>query len=246
MNAKHLSVPLYVRIPASLKRNLALMARIRRTSMSAQIARILEEQSPTFVATDLKLQSTELQLNLCKKMLEMMERVISHSASKLTASTGVLQLKQLAEQILKQKKERELKLKDIRHRLETPKTRRVSSSPSLHIGFNMHPDVDMIPRQLEVCERRRHNLCAAISSRPRGTKAQLAVALKCTPPYLSQMLSPPGSRGHRNISAEVARKLEQALRLKKGELDRIEPKLAIVELNHAISELTKVNKTLGR
>ena len=100
--------------------------------------------------------------------------------------------------------------------------------------------------QLRPAVRRWTNLQSALAGRPKGTKKRLAQELGRAPAQISQLLSSPNSPNHRSITPATARKLEIALNLETGALDRIERQLSVTEILEAALDLEATLTSLDK
>lgn len=247
MNAKQINVPLFVRIPRALVQRLKRSASIKNTSMSVEVARILDEGIHASLPLELKHQANAIWMKLYKSQFEILETVILDTASHIQDGAGAADaLLSLGNTIRAMRNQRQQAAQGFQREQEN---RQASLAESTHQSAGVfaviQPDyATRAPERLGKDEWRRRNLIEELESRGYGAQARLAVSFGCTRGYISQLVAEPGSKGHRSITKEAARKIEVALELDDGVLDNMPPASDVEKILHAAGELDKVARSI--
>lgn len=214
--------------------------------MSSEVARILEEGIEASFPLELKHQADAINTKLYKLQLETLESLVLHTTNKVDGAEAAKALRSLRSGILKLRKQRqqaaqdlEIQLKERREGLEE------SPKPVLGAFAALDPAYPIsAPGRLSKSEWRRRNLHEELVAKGHGARSRLAESLKCTRGYVSQLLVEPGAKGHRSITAKTARRIEIALHLQNGALDKVPPVSDLEGLLHSAGELSKVLRTI--
>lgn len=214
--------------------------------MAVEVTRLLGEQLAYESEARIRRPPDDPLVMLCKRQLAMLEEfilkwVIPEKPAEAIESIRLLQtnIKDLRNRREKSSTEAQLLLHERATARATPVSKQDPFAALLR-GCQEDKSQHNLP------ERRRLNLLAELNKRPRGTRSLLAKAMGRTLPQLSQLISDPASKCHRTISDDVARTMELALRLKRGELDRIELRPHVVSIQKSVAQLTAVAKKLRR
>lgn len=210
--------------------------------MSSEVARILEEGIEASFPLKLKHQADAIEAKLYKSQCEALESLVLHITDKKDGAEAAQALRSLRSGILELRKQRqqaaqdlELQLKERRARLEESIKPALGAFAALDSAYAIST-----PGRLSKSEWRRRNLHEELVAKGHGAQSRLAESLKCTRGYISQLLGEPGDKGHRSITAKTARRIEVALHLKNGALDKVPPASDIEGLLHSAGELSKV------
>lgn len=238
---------LFVRIPSTLKKRLARSAWTHGTSLSKEVARLLGEQLPLDLPSDVMLSHLKMQCAMQSSQLKMLEHSIIGLADKVGSREGQRQLRELGES-LKANQARRLQ---VRENIAAESSARLEAQAAARAASPFAPliapaSASKSPGQLEVFERRRANLLAVLSSSPHGTKTRVARAVGKTPAWLSHFLAVPGSKQHRSISASTARSLEAALGLKERDLERLARTSLDVQAHRVSTAVSQIRNRLKR
>lgn len=249
MNAKQTNVPLFVRIPRALVERLKISASIKNTSMSVEVGRILEEGIHASFPLEIKHQANAIWAKLYENQFKSLEAMMLDTTSKIKGGTDAADaLLSLGSTVRAMRKQRQQTAQDFQREQEN---RQECLAESMHrstgVFAALQPDyATRAPERLGKDEWRRQNLVKELESRGYGAKARLAVSFGCTRGYISQLVVEPGSKGHRSITKNAARKIEVALELDDGALDKMPPASDIEKIFHAVGELGKVLKNIKK
>ena len=234
---------LFARIPLSVKAQILNGARGRSTTVSQEIERmVLSTTTPVSqVLLNLEVQHLTTQLrtlqfghdlliNAVQRIGEVAKDLASLDEA-LVKLGGVLQL-------LQEKRE------ETRQEFETQRQERQAAiDAGSKTATNTYKDLVpgervSLDKQLGPFERRRNHLLQIFSKSPRGSKTRLCQLLGWKrSSQLSQLLSLPTSHGHRTISDITAHRIEDALNLQRGVLDKLESITDGVMLSRAVDAL---------
>ncbi|PTT91152.1 hypothetical protein DBR42_04465 [Pelomonas sp. HMWF004] len=219
-------VQLSVRISAQLKRQLDIAAKARRSSLSAEVTRALTEQYDR-LATD---QVRMTQLGVGVSVLEAQLTFLENRILELTEAAPLGLLQSLQSGIIQRRLAKLEMEKEAARRSEQIR----EAANAAHVASNRHAspfdglvnptaeEVEERAAQLDVTERRRLNLLVHLDAGRRGAKRDLAAALGWSRARVSHVLAPPYLKQHRPLSDATAKRIEVALQLKAGELDKLE------------------------
>ncbi|VDO16246.1 unnamed protein product, partial [Brugia timori] len=187
---------LFVRIPAVLKQQLAASARAKRVPLTQEVTYRLSQPSSALVTvSQLQLQHLETTAVLLRQQLSAIEELLKRISNSPLAKRSKL-LRNLSTMMDESRVRREQDAEALRKRFAREEAEQAAKkAPAL-----ARIDPVWIPKPTEVTEmkeRRRRNLLLHLDGRPRGARAELAIALKCEPSQISQLLSVPGAAGHR-------------------------------------------------
>ena len=242
MSAKQILVPLFVRVPALLIQRLKRSVAGRNTSMSSEVARILDQGIAASFPLELKHRADAINATLYKSQFEALEWLVLHTTDTKDEAEAAQVLSSLRSGMLKLRKQRQQVAQDLEIELKE-RVGRLEESTKLGLGAFAALDpacAISAPGRLSKNEWRRRNLHGELAGKGHGAQSRLAESLKCTRGYVSQLLVEPGAKGHRNITAKTARKIEVALHLQTGALDKVPPVSDMDGLLYSAGELSKV------
>ncbi|MNM67882.1 hypothetical protein D3C81_794260 [compost metagenome] len=246
MIAKQIKVPLFVRIPRALVQRLKRSASSKNTSMSVEVTRVLEEGIHTSLPLELKHQANAIWAKLYKMQFDALETLILDIVANKDGAEAADALLSLGNTIQTMRNQRQQDAKDLQREL---KGRQASLKESTQRSLGVFDALQLdcatrAPERLAKDEWRRQNLVKALEARGYGAQARLAVSFGCTRGYISQLLAEPGSKGHRSITKETARKIEAALDLDDGAIDNVPPASDVEKILYATGELSKTIRSI--
>lgn len=239
---------LSVRIPAELREKLAKAARIKGSSISNEVARLIDLQLHAELPIYMQSELSAMRASAYRNQLESLETLILKMARPTSTQDATARLASLSRSV----KELRTRRVDLQKQLEADVKGRVAlqavAQPASVGGPFGGLDRSIVVKdtQLKPAVRRWANLRSELAGRPRGIKKRLAQELGWTPSQISQLLSRPNDRNHRNITPPIARKLERVLGLETGALDRINQKLSLPELIEAALNLESTLACLNK
>jgi predicted transcriptional regulator len=232
-------VMLSVRIPAELREKLAQAARIRGSSASNEVARLIDQQLHADIPVHLQSELSAMKARAYKNQVECLEALILKMADPTTAENAAARLDSLSRGVKDLRAQRARLQKQMEADVQSRMATLTAVQPA-RVGNPFHAlDSSVVAKdtQLKPAMRRWAHLKSALAGRPKGIKKRLAQELGWAPAQISQLLSSPSNPNHRNITSATARKLELALGLETGALDKIERELNVTEMMEAVLNL---------
>jgi transcriptional regulator with XRE-family HTH domain len=239
MNAKQPLAVLYARVPAGVKEQLQLSAKLRNHSLGDEVNRLVQSQSRNSFSSDSLLRLRTHELAVQRRLLAFLYGLIDTASKQQTHAARAQMFERIGATYCAKRLEEEARLAQ---KIEEAKMAHAMAEegPALSpfaLGLGGQRDLGRASQQPALSDRRRQALQLALEASPRGTKAKLAHSLRLSRSQFSQLLS-----GFRSISEQVARALEVELKLAPGFLDKIEPDSAKAAQQVAVADISKLAK----
>lgn len=246
------TVKLFVRVPASFKRRLAMSATAQRTSVAKELVRLLDERLESGLSETLKRRHNEFQRSQSEYMIGFLKRMLDNYEDNLLHCIEQVRLgdtsalDSIYNQILTARNARKREFGSLAARTKREESRALHEQAlrdeadklgGVSVFDTQGENKDL---QLPVEERRRLNLIDYLATKPRGIKKQLAIGLgwKNTA-RVTHILTEKGRHGHRPISTKLAESIASVLNIDVGVLDKMESDRQMAELTHSLGELKK-------
>lgn len=252
MNAKQQSgqASLFLRVPTKVKQHFERAAEANGRSLNAELNETLAEKSNERPFDKYELTRLNLQVQHLQGDLRFWEQALFAT----TNQDADLHLAALRSEFRRRQTERAQALERAAeaHERNRQEVERESEWLSVEqpafrgLGVPMPTWVQEAVAGLPVVEKRRLNLMAQLEARPRGTRSALADALGWGRPRISHLLAPNTSKAFRPMSADIARRIEESLKLPKGSLDRLDLSVREVHLRSVALELQRVLVNIRR
>ncbi|BEV51224.1 hypothetical protein BconGalA64_37230 [Burkholderia contaminans] len=245
--------PLFARIPASLKRNLVASAKARGASVEQELARLLEERFDSGLSASLQRRVDEFgQAQRAERAVWLEKYQIFLEAHLLECVTAaqkgdISALVKLGNDVRAARRNRQRGLAGLNSRIEARKRESLQEQAAkdeaarVRQNFAFDTGGPIEDFQLPPEERRRRNLIAQLEKMPVGTKKNLALRLGWrSMSRVSHILTPKGKKGHRPISAALAKEIAEILEIDVEVLNKIERDRDLAEITHHVSKLEKL------
>lgn len=245
--------PLFARIPASLKRNLVASAQARGVGVGQELARLLGERFESGLSASLqrgidefgRAQRAERAVWLEKYQVLLEAHVLE--CVKAAQNGDISVLVKLGADVRAARRNRQRGLAGLNSRIEARKREslqeQAAKDEAARVRQNSAFDTGgpIEDFQLPPEERRRRNLIAQLEKMPVGTKKNLALQLGWrSMSRVSHILTPKGKKGHRPISAALAKEIAKILEIDVEVLNKIEPNRDLAAILHHVDKLEKL------